>query len=85
MPIAGATDGVNELFGALEGARELIPGNLESRNLVVVTDAKSAKPEVAHRALGRRHLPQFRNRYRIAVCKPRRQARHGWLVPGTKP
>ena len=59
MSIARATEAVNELVGALEGARKLIPRDFEPRDVVMVANTEPAKPKGPHRALGRRDLSQF--------------------------
>ena len=57
MLVAGATEGIDELAGALERPRELLPWDLEPSDVIVVADAKPAKPKASHRAFGRCHLP----------------------------
>ena len=57
MLVASATEGIDELVGALERPRELLPWDLEPSDVIVVADAKPAKPKASHRAFGRCHLP----------------------------
>jgi hypothetical protein len=85
MTIASTTEGVDELVGVLDRPREMLPRDLEPRDVIVVTDTKPMKSKMPHCTFGCRDLAQFLNRYRIAIRKSGRQAGHGRLVPGAQP
>jgi hypothetical protein len=85
VSIASAPEGVNDLVGALNSAPELLLGNFEPGNIVMVANTKPTKPKTSHRGLGRRDLPQLRDSNGISVRKTGRQTGHGRLVPRAQP
>ena len=67
MSIASAPEGLNELVGALKCAPELLLGNFEPGQIVMVANTKPAKPKASHCGLGCCDLSQLRDSNGIAV------------------
>jgi len=82
VPIAGTAKSADKIVSELDGPGKLVAGDFESRNFLVVTDAKTAKPKTPHRTFSLCNLPELFNCYGIAVREAGRETSNRRLVPG---